>query len=231
MKNEGVKIRIEIKIPKEGIAHKLYFSAQCNKFAKALGCPQHKIRTVFFSLSIQIFTQSWALCLDKSIHSEFLEISGKADQKVSWDLGWRCRYQIPYSNPHQNISIEFVIRPIFDDPNIDRRFCQNHLFHHLHFIQAMNYSEYQLKGRSQDIWRSWLNMHLSNSPFKSWWISRQMERITFWNPCQNISIEFVIRPIFDHPNIERKFHKYHLFYIFATHGCNTAHCINHNAMY
>ena len=183
MKNEGVKIRIEIKITKEGIAHKLYFSAQCNKFAKALGCPQHKIRTVFFSLSIQIFTQSWALSLDKSIHSEFLEIGGKADQKVSWDLGWRCRYQIPYSNPHQNISIEFVIRPIFDDPNIDRRFCQNHLF--IIFIQAMlDYSEYQLKGRSQDIWKSRLNMHLSNSPFKSWWISRQMKRITFEIPVK-----------------------------------------------
>ena len=94
----------------------------------------------------------------------------------------------------------------------------------------MDCSEYHLKGRS-DIWISRLNMHLSNSPFKSWWISRQMERITFWNPCQNISIEFVIRPIFDHPNIERKFHKYHLFYIFATHNCNTAHYINHNAMY
>ena len=74
-------------------------------------------------------------------------------------------------------------------------------------------------------------MHLSNSPFKSWWISRQMERITFWNPCQNISIEFVIRPIFDHPHIDRKFLKYHLFYIFATHNCNTAHCINHNAIH
>ena len=53
------------------------------------------------------------------------------------------------------------------------------------FIQAMlDYSEYQLKGRSQDIWRSRLNMHLSNSPFKSWWISRQMERITFEIPVK-----------------------------------------------
>ena len=93
MKNEGVKIRIEIKIPKEGIAHKLYFSAQCNKFAKALGCPQHKIRTVFFSLSIQIFTQSWALSLDKSIHSEFLE------RQIRRYLELRSRLKMQISNP------------------------------------------------------------------------------------------------------------------------------------